>query len=152
MDNKNLIKLVIGVLIVVIILRMVSCNKRQAYGATELFDEDYADYDPLEMENDAETFQAANPSTAPTLPPMSQSVDLLPKPVATSTDFGEFAPKTLGAQNFLDASKFIGIDTQGSSLRNASYDLRPDPVIPRKDVGAWLNSTIEQDLYRKPLC
>lgn len=152
MDSKHIFKLAIGVLIVIIILRMVSCN----YGGQktyEMYDdiEKYSDYDPMEMVNDEETFQSAKPSAAPTTGPMATSVDLLPKPTSGSTDFGEFAPKDLGSQNFLDASKFIGVDTQGSSLRNANYSLRRDPPIPRSDIGPWAQSTIEADLYRKTL-
>ena len=40
---------------------------------------------------------------------------------------------------------------QGSSLRNANYDLRASPAIPRRDIGPWAQSTIDSDLYRKPL-
>jgi len=76
---------------------------------------------------------------------------LLPKPTATASVYGEFAPKNLGTQNFLDATKFVGVDTTGSSLRNANYSLRADPPVPRKDVGIWNSSTIDADLYRKPL-
>lgn len=87
------------------------------------------------------------------MPPMTTSVDLLPKPSSGSnSEFGEFAPsKALEAQNFVDASKVIGVDTVGSSLRNASYDLRRAPVIPRTNTGPWQQSTMDSDLYRKSL-
>ena len=86
------------------------------------------------------------------MPLMNIATDLLPKPSAQQAqNFGEFAPKSLLGQNFLDAKKYIGVDTQGSSLRNANYDLRSSPSIPRRDVGPWAQSTIDGDLYRKPL-
>ena len=44
----------------------------------------------------------------------------------------------------------IGIDTISSWLKNPSYDLRSDPIIPKVDVGPWNNSTFEPDLARVP--
>jgi hypothetical protein len=49
------------------------------------------------------------------------------------------------SQNFLVSSHHVGKDTIGSSRRNANLQLRPDPVIPRVNVGPWMNSTIERD-------
>ena len=57
----------------------------------------------------------------------------------------------LGGMNFLKAGHHVGINTVSSSLRNANYQLRADPNIPKKAVGPWNGSTIEQDLERKPL-
>jgi len=45
---------------------------------------------------------------------------------------------------------FIGIDTISNFLKNPSYDLRSDPIIPKVDVGPWNNSTFEADLARVP--
>jgi hypothetical protein len=78
----------------------------------------------------------------------STSADLLPPP-ANKPEFK--ITNSLLAQNFLECSRFVGLDTQGSSLRNANHDLRSAPVIPRRDVGPWAQSTIEADLLRKPL-
>lgn len=151
METKHVLKILIGVIIVVIILRMVSCRGANA-GRPVI--EQYSDFDPAEMANVEETFQTATPSgTQATMVPMSTSVDLLPKPAVGSTDYGEFAPKNLGTQNFIDASKLIGVDTQGSTLKNANYSLRRDPPIPRgsNSTGIWNQSTIEADMYRKNL-
>jgi hypothetical protein len=79
------------------------------------------------------------------------ATDLLPKPTYAAENFAEFAPKSLLGQNFLDTKKYIGVDTQGSSLRNANRDMRSAPSIPRQQVGPWMQSTIESDMYRKPL-
>lgn len=45
---------------------------------------------------------------------------------------------------------FIGIDTISNFLKNPSYDLRSDPIIPKVNVGPWNNSTYEADLARVP--
>lgn len=153
MDGKNIFKLVIGVLIVYVLLRMIMSKYADPIkpAAVENYIEEFADYDPQEMEREEGFVQPGPAGMGSTMGPMAVSADLLPKPVGGSTDFGEFAPKNLGQQNFLDAAKFIGIDTQGSSLRNATYDLRRPPAIPKTNVGPWNNSTLEADLYRRPL-
>ena len=48
----------------------------------------------------------------------------------------------LSDRNFLSAGYHIGIDTQGSSLRNANYDLRPSPANPMVRISPWNQSTI----------
>jgi hypothetical protein len=53
--------------------------------------------------------------------------------------------------NLLKAGSLIGIDTIGSSLRNANLQERSEPPNPTTSVSPWLNSTIEPDLMRVPL-
>lgn len=53
--------------------------------------------------------------------------------------------------DLLDAGYLHGLDTVGQTLRNANYQERSDPIIPRMNVGPWNNSTIEPDLGRVPL-
>jgi hypothetical protein len=53
--------------------------------------------------------------------------------------------------DLLDAGYLIGLDTIGQTLRNANYQERSDPIIPKVDVGPWNNSTIDPDLGRVPL-
>ena len=68
-----------------------------------------------------------------------ESSDLLPK---SNGDFSEFAPK-LDGKNFVDSYKFM-TGEPSQSLRNANYQLRPDPVNPQDTSGAcpWNQSTI----------
>lgn len=53
--------------------------------------------------------------------------------------------------DLLQAGYHIGLDTIGQSLRNANYQLRSDPIIPKAEVGPWNQSTIEGDYGRVPL-
>ena len=72
--------------------------------------------------------------------------DLLPKGASEGAPSGE-----LGGMNFLKAGHHVGINTVSSSLRNANYQLRADPAIPKVNTGPWNGTTIEGDLERKPL-
>lgn len=87
----------------------------------------------------------------PMMPMLTPASQLLPKPTPDAADFDMWAPKNLQAQNFLTATQWIGVNTQGSSLKNANYDLRADPIIPKKDVGPWMNSDIDPNVYQRPL-
>ena len=51
----------------------------------------------------------------------------------------------------MDAGFHKGINTVGSSLRNANLQLRSEYAIPKTNVGPWSNSTIEADTLRKNL-
>lgn len=87
----------------------------------------------------------------PAMPLLTPSSQLLPKITPEAADFAQFAPKNLQAQNFLTATQWVGVNTQGSSLKNANYDLRANPLIPKADVGPWSQSSIEPNLYAKEL-
>lgn len=79
--------------------------------------------------------------------------DLLPRDAANSL-WAQMNPAGQGDvkdQNFLTAGYHVGFDTQGSSLRNASHDIRSSPPNPRYNVSIWSQSTIEPDLNRRPL-
>jgi hypothetical protein len=79
--------------------------------------------------------------------------DLLPKDAA-NTKWAQANPAGQGSitdQNFLNAGYHVGINTVGSSLRNPNYQLRSDPIIERRAVSPWMQSTIAPDLTRKAL-
>lgn len=177
MRSLQVLKLVLIVAILVAVYQLIHRQGRPAYGVQpyqfERFEQGDAEYshgshgdDDMEHSDDdmeysdgdddeeVENFaNAALPTdwTPSNGPAWNVATDLLPKPTYDSQNFAEFAPKSLLGQNFLDPKKYIGVDTQGSSLRNANYDLRSNPTIPRVNVGPWQQSTIDSDLYRKPL-
>ena len=53
--------------------------------------------------------------------------------------------------NLLKAGYHSGINTVGSTLRNANLQLRSETPNPTSKVSPWMNSTIEPDLMRTPL-
>lgn len=92
--------------------------------------------------NDYSMKDVANPS------------DLLPKD--DNSQWAALNPVAMNQGNInmpdlLQAGYHIGLDTIGQSLRNANYQLRSDPIIPKSEVGPWNQSTIEPDFGRVPL-
>jgi hypothetical protein len=51
--------------------------------------------------------------------------------------------------HMINAGHHVGINTVGSSLRNANLQVRSEPVIPQAKVGPWNNTTIEPDNLRR---
>jgi hypothetical protein len=115
----------------------------------EMYTEGDEDAEDEYMDDEEESFQNYDASN----PLLSVSTSLLPKTTANMGSFAEFAPKAdvIRNQNLLDPAKFIGANTIGSSMKNSNYDLRSAPSIPRREVGPWMQSTIDPDPYRKPL-
>lgn len=85
--------------------------------------------------------------------PDIEAEELLPKDENTIWD--QVNPRagkgSVAYKNFLEAGNMFGIDTQGSSLRNANQGLRSEPLIKQETVSPWSQSTIDPDVYRKPL-
>jgi hypothetical protein len=79
--------------------------------------------------------------------------DLLPKDAANSkwAQVNPAGEGDLQDQNFLTAGFQIGVNTIGSSLRNANMQLRSEPVIPQNNPWPIMQSTITPDTIRKPL-
>lgn len=73
-------------------------------------------------------------------------------PSDNNRDFGANNPVGQGPGanlNILNAGFHHGIDTVGSTLRNANLQLRSEPANPRAPVSPWGNSTIEPDPYKR---
>jgi hypothetical protein len=79
--------------------------------------------------------------------------DLLPKDAANSK-WAQLNPAGQGDvrdQNFLTAGYHIGVNTTGSSKKNPNLQLRSEPLNPQVVVSPWMQSTIEPNLYQRPL-
>lgn len=57
----------------------------------------------------------------------------------------------IAGKNFLNAGALVGVNTVGSSLRNASWDLRSEVPNPQVQVSPWSQSTISPDVMRRPM-
>ena len=81
---------------------------------------------------------------------MMDPKDLLP--TDNNNEWSNIMPNNdLKNVHMLNAGHHIGINSVGSSLRNANLQLRSEPVIPQSNVGPWNNTTIEPDNLRRPL-
>jgi hypothetical protein len=77
--------------------------------------------------------------------------DLLPKDGNNSWGLQPMGSGDYLGVNFLNAGYLTGIDTVGSSLRNANLQVRSEPPNPQLVVSPWQNTTIEPDTFRQPL-
>jgi hypothetical protein len=79
--------------------------------------------------------------------------DLLPSH-NESSEFASRYPSGAGAlsdKNFLTSGYHVGINTVGTSLRNANVGIRSEPANPIQHVSPWNNTTITPDVNRRPL-
>ena len=60
--------------------------------------------------------------------------------------------KRIRGTHFIHPKVWHGVNTVGSSLRNASYDLRGNVPVPKINVSPWLNSTIDPDTNIMGIC
>ena len=77
--------------------------------------------------------------------------DLLPKDNNSSWNMKPMGSGDFLGVNLLNAGYLIGVDTIGSSLRNANLQVRSEPPNPHLQVSPWMNTTIEPDPFRAPL-
>ena len=106
-----------------------------------------------------ETYASATGTSTSTqgLPPscsrqaVADPSELLPKD--TNSQWAQLNPTGSGdleSVNLLRAGYHNGIDTVGSSLRNANLQVRSEPANPQLNVGPWNNTTISPDTMRAP--
>ena len=111
-----------------------------------------ADHTPIISSMDAPS--NIIPPSSNEIHPVANPGDLLP--VDQNSQWSALNPNTMNQgsvlmPDLLQAGYHIGLDTIGQTLRNANLQLRSDPVIPKQNIGPWLQSTIEPDLGRVPL-
>lgn len=85
--------------------------------------------------------------------PINNPSDLLPNNSASEwAKMNPVGANSLSGINLLSSQQQNGINTQGSSLRNANLQIRSEPANPRNNTNCpWNISTIEGDTMRRPL-
>ena len=85
---------------------------------------------------------------------MSVDSDRLPKSSKHSSE-DAFASlrtgKVIEDKHLLAPQDTVGVDTIGSSLRNCNQQVRSDPIIKQENVSPWNRSTIDPNLWQRPL-
>ena len=109
---------------------------------------------PAEAEGSNEVFASVNGSggnIATKMPASTQNPsDLLPKD--TNSQWSQLNPigkGDLSNINLLKAGSHIGIDTVGTSLRNANLQLRSEEPNPVVNTGPWNQTTMEADPFKQ---
>jgi hypothetical protein len=75
-----------------------------------------------------------------------EASDLLPTdPNSAWTSINPEGQGSIAYKNFIEATTHFGVDTIGSSLKNANLDLRSEYPNPRITVSPWNQSTITFD-------
>jgi len=86
------------------------------------------------------------------LQPVANPSDLLPSDQNSQwAALNPIGNGNVALPDLLQAGYHIGLDTIGQTLKNANYQLRSDPLIEKKDIGPWNQSTYEPDYGRVPL-
>ena len=111
-----------------------------------------------EQAHGAPMLNASSMNASPMMPaaPAAQAAmapgDLLPND--SNSEWAAMNPRASGdfqSVNLLRSGYWNGIDTVGSSLRNANLQVRSEPPNPQSPVSIWNNSTITPDTMRVPL-
>ena len=99
-----------------------------------------------------EKVMGASSGSSYALQPVANPADLLPKD--SNSQWATLNPISQGnvaIPDLLQSGYHIGLDTIGQTLKNPNYQLRSDPIIEKKVVSPWNQSTIEGDVGRIPL-
>jgi len=154
MLNNDMMKLLFIVLGACALMYLLNNRNSESFYNSNiegLEDEVVEEVEGVEEGNNGSVFEEEAVVKAPAEKDQLNAKDLLPKD--QSSKWAKSNPEGKGSlsyKNFLNAGHHVGINTQGQSLRNASYDLRSEPANPRKVVSPWLNSTIDPDTNKKP--
>ena len=158
--QQNIFNIVLGLglIVVIVVLFQYNKNKKNVYDNmdTQKADTKQGSGVVASSPDDSVFMQVSGvnttaPASACTTPPMIDPSELLPKDTNSAWANVNPASNDLVNVNMLNADKLIGINTVGSSLRNANYQVRSEPANPRVNVGPWNASTIDSDSFRRPL-
>jgi hypothetical protein len=94
----------------------------------------------------------SNSGSQYSLQPVANPSDLLPKDGNSQwASLNPISQGNVAIPDLLQSGYHIGLDTIGQTLKNPNYQIRSDPIIEKKDIGPWQQSTIEPDYGRIPL-
>lgn len=154
MKSKNFDAIIVGIAVLALLGLFYNTNKnknRSTYASGSLGSSEYASNsvaDAPQPYSESGTAAPANGIVTNTYNMQaSQQVDsqsLLPND--TNSQWAALNPSGSGSLqnvNLLQAGSMIGINTQGTCMKNANLQLRSEPAIPLASVGPWNNSTIE---------
>ena len=90
-------------------------------------------------------------STGNTSEDMFNAGELLPQR-STNSYFDTYDNIKVGNSQLINVYRPIGTNTVMGSLRNPTFDLRGEPANQKRNVGPWMNSTIQPNVYKTGIC
>lgn len=109
------------------------------------------DYDPRDFSYKKKMFTKRTPDDVKQLFDVQQ---MLPHEI--EEDWFDVEPllttKKIKGTHLIHPKVHMGVNTVGSSLRNATHDIRGDIPNPKINVSPWMQSTIEPDTNIKGIC
>ena len=160
--TKDKVIILVVFLVLVLGLSMYSGSKRTRYDA--MTSGDFVASAPASPQRDFSKNTDSKPASVEEplvdYEPESQAASATPTtssdllPLDQNSQWATLNPVNGGnvtMPDLLQAGYHIGLDTIGQTLRNANYQFRSDPIIPKVDIGPWNQSTIEADYGRVPL-
>ena len=90
-------------------------------------------------------------STGNTSEDMFNAGELLPQS-STNSYFDTYDNIKVGNSQLINVYRPIGTNTVMGSLRNPTWDLRGEPANQKRNVGPWMNSTIQPNVYKTGVC
>jgi hypothetical protein len=156
--QQNIFNIVLGfgLIVIIVILFQYNRNKSTVYDNMESPAEPKKSGVVASSPDDSLFMQVSGvnttaPKSGCNTPAMIDPTELLPKDNNSEWANVNPASNDLKNVNMLNSDQLIGINTVGSSLRNANYQIRSEPTNPRVNVGPWNASTIDSDSFRRPL-
>ena len=162
--QKNVFNVILGLGLVIVIVVLVQYNRGKSTIMDSMASAPATQSAPEKNavvasspEDNKNNYMAVNggsnsvPASTCNSPQMIDPSELLPKDMNSEWANVNPASNDLKNVNMLNANQLIGINTVGSSLRNANYQIRSEPTNPRVNVGPWNTSTIDADTFRRPL-
>jgi len=169
--QKNIFNVILGLGLVIVIIVLVQYNRSKGMIKDNMSQNSHTysqpskensvmASSPQDMKNNYMDFSGSSQGASGSnslqgstcnSPQMLDPSELLPKDMNSEWANVNPASNDLKNVNMLNPTQLIGINTVGSSLRNANYDIRSEPAIPKANVGPWNASTIDSDTFRRPL-
>ena len=163
-SQDNFLNVVLGLGFIVVIVVLIRYNTNKSAVMDNMTDQTSNPSPPstseivgVEASNKANNFMAVSgiatqtPQNSCNTQPVINPSELLPNDVNSQWANINPASADLKNLNLLNPQQVIGINTVGSSLRNANLQVRSEPSIPKTNIGPWNSSTIEPDTFRRPL-
>jgi hypothetical protein len=162
-NQQNLLNVVLGLGFIVVVVVLIRYNTNKGSVKDNMTESENSVQESANPDNvvgltpneipymSVSGITSQNPQNSCNTQPTLNPSELLPNDKNSEWANINPASSDLKNLNLLNPQQVIGINTVGSSLRNANLQVRSEPSIPKTNIGPWNSSTIEPDTFRRPL-